>query len=127
MGGISSSKLINASIDEHSLLEVELVIAHISEFEGALCSQKPSQKLSLFVKFGIHDDDDLDAGMTGYNITRSAEELLDKYESDPPSFSIHLYPEYWTLNNGPKFLYNNPVAVSHDRLGVSSLLNTRRL
>ncbi|KAF8552879.1 hypothetical protein OG21DRAFT_1442848 [Imleria badia] len=48
--------------------------------------------------------------MTGYNITRSAEALLDKYESDPPSFSIHLFPEYWTLNNGPKFLYNNPVA-----------------
>ncbi|KAF8141930.1 Spt20 family-domain-containing protein [Boletus edulis] len=48
--------------------------------------------------------------MTSYNITRSAEELLDKYESDPPSFSIHLHPEYWTLNNGPKFLYNNPVA-----------------
>jgi hypothetical protein len=48
--------------------------------------------------------------MTGYNITRSAEELLDKYEFDPPSFSIHLHPEYWTLNNGPKFLYNNPVA-----------------
>ncbi|KAF9219727.1 hypothetical protein BS17DRAFT_788681 [Gyrodon lividus] len=48
--------------------------------------------------------------MTGYNITRSAEELLDRYESDPPSFFIHLYPEYWTLNNGPKFLYNNPVA-----------------
>jgi transcription factor SPT20 len=52
--------------------------------------------------------------MTGYNITRSAEELLDKYEFDPPSFSIHLHPEYWTLNNGPKFLYNNPVAVSQD-------------
>ncbi|KAF9244124.1 Spt20 family-domain-containing protein [Melanogaster broomeanus] len=48
--------------------------------------------------------------MTGYNITRSAEELLDSHEFDPPSFSIHLYPEYWTLNNGPKFLYNNPIA-----------------
>ncbi|KIM60570.1 hypothetical protein SCLCIDRAFT_1216637 [Scleroderma citrinum Foug A] len=48
--------------------------------------------------------------MSGYNITRSAEDLLDKYESFPPSFSIHLYPEHWTLNAGPKFLYNNPVA-----------------
>ncbi|KAG6334563.1 hypothetical protein ID866_4518, partial [Astraeus odoratus] len=48
--------------------------------------------------------------MTGYNITRSAEELLDEYESSPPSFSIHLYPDHWTLNNGPKFRYNNPVA-----------------
>ena len=49
--------------------------------------------------------------MSGYNITRSAEELLDKYESSQPSFSIHLYPDHWTLNAGPKFLYNNPVAV----------------
>ncbi|KAI6044449.1 Spt20 family-domain-containing protein [Pisolithus marmoratus] len=48
--------------------------------------------------------------MTGYNITRSTEELLSKYESSPPSFSIHLYPDHWTLNNGPKFLYNSPVA-----------------
>ncbi|KAI6010883.1 Spt20 family-domain-containing protein [Pisolithus orientalis] len=48
--------------------------------------------------------------MMGYNITRSAEELLGKYESSPPSFSIHLYPDHWTLNNGPKFLYNSPVA-----------------
>lgn len=48
--------------------------------------------------------------MTGYNITRSAEELLAKYELSPPSFSIHLYPDHWTLNNGPRFLYNNPVA-----------------
>lgn len=46
----------------------------------------------------------------GYNITRSVEELLGKYESSPPSFSIHLYPDHWTLNNGPKFLYNSPVA-----------------
>ena len=56
--------------------------------------------------------------MTGYNITRSAEELLDKYESEPPSFSIHLYPDYWTLNSGPKFLYNNPVAVRPNLFGV---------
>ncbi|KAL4066154.1 Spt20 family-domain-containing protein [Scleroderma yunnanense] len=48
--------------------------------------------------------------MSGYNITRSAEELLDKYESFPPSFSVYLYPDHWTLNGGPKFLYNNPVA-----------------
>jgi hypothetical protein len=24
---------------------------------------------------------------------------------------VHLHPEYWTLNHGSKFLYNNPVAV----------------
>lgn len=61
--------------------------------------------------------------MTGYNITRSAEELSDRYESEPPSFSIHLYPEYWTLNNGPKFLYNNPVAVRSCQIPGSRLLN----
>ena len=42
---------------------------------------------------------------------RSVEELLAQHESSPPSFTIHLYPEYWTLNNGSKFLYNNQVAV----------------
>lgn len=72
----------------------------------------------MSIKFTIHDADDLNDGMTGYNITRSAEELLDKYESEPPSFSIHLYPDYWTLNSGPKFLYNNPVAVRPNLFGV---------
>ena len=49
--------------------------------------------------------------MAGYNLTRYVEELLDSNESSPPSFTVHLYPEHWTLNNGSKFLYNNPVAV----------------
>lgn len=104
----------NASTNEHSLLDVEPVIGRPPKVTGTLCSRQRNSKLSFYVKFGIHDDHDLDAGMTGYNITRSAEELLDNYESDPPSFSIHLHPDYWTLNNGPKFLYNNPVAVSPD-------------
>ncbi|EGN95119.1 hypothetical protein SERLA73DRAFT_77130 [Serpula lacrymans var. lacrymans S7.3] len=48
--------------------------------------------------------------MAGYNITRTVEDLLCKYESSPPSFAVHLYPDFWTLNSGPKFLYNNQVA-----------------
>ncbi|KAJ8591021.1 hypothetical protein M405DRAFT_735816 [Rhizopogon salebrosus TDB-379] len=48
--------------------------------------------------------------MACYNVTRSAEQLLEAYEDALPSFSLHLHPDYWTLNNGPKFLYNNPVA-----------------
>lgn len=36
--------------------------------------------------------------------------LLEEYEKSPPSFSVHLYPGHWTLNNGPKFLYNNQVS-----------------
>ncbi|KAF8911231.1 Spt20 family-domain-containing protein [Mucidula mucida] len=48
--------------------------------------------------------------MTWYNQTRQVEELLAKNESHPPSFSVHLHPEHWTLNHGPKFLYNNHVA-----------------
>jgi len=51
--------------------------------------------------------------MACYNVTRSAEQLLEAYEDAAPSFSLHLHPDYWTLNNGPKFLYNNPVAVRH--------------
>jgi len=50
--------------------------------------------------------------MAGYNLTRLVEELLDKTEPSPPSFSVHLHPEYWTLNSGSKFLYNNQIAVS---------------
>lgn len=49
--------------------------------------------------------------MASYNLTRYVEELLEANESSPPSFTVHLYPEYWTLNSGSKFLYNNPVAV----------------
>lgn len=49
--------------------------------------------------------------MGNYNLTRFVEELLEEHQSDPPSFSVHLYPDYWTLNNGSKFLYNNQVAV----------------
>ncbi len=49
--------------------------------------------------------------MAGYNITRSVEELLEAHRSSPPSFTVHLHPDHWTLNNGSKFLYNNQVAV----------------
>lgn len=50
--------------------------------------------------------------MAAYNITRSVDELLAEHRDSPPSFTIQLYPEHWTLNGGPKFLYNNQVAVS---------------
>lgn len=52
--------------------------------------------------------------MTGYNLTRIVDDILERFASDEknyPSFTVHLHPEYWTLNNGSKFLYNNPVAV----------------
>ncbi|KAF9054635.1 Spt20 family-domain-containing protein [Panaeolus papilionaceus] len=48
--------------------------------------------------------------MAGYNRTRYVEQLLEKTESSPPSFTVHLYPEYWVLNNGSKFLYHNQIA-----------------
>ena len=53
--------------------------------------------------------------MAGYNLTRTVEDVLDRFDKDPnnqPSFTVHLHVEYWTLNSGSKFLYNNPVAVS---------------
>ena len=49
--------------------------------------------------------------MAAYNITRAVTELLDEHKDSLPSFTIQLYPEHWTLNGGPKFLYNNQVAV----------------
>ncbi|THH08262.1 hypothetical protein EW145_g2834 [Phellinidium pouzarii] len=36
--------------------------------------------------------------------------LLEEHEKSPPSFSVHLYPAHWTLNNGTKFLYNQEVS-----------------
>ncbi|KAE9390441.1 hypothetical protein BT96DRAFT_925879 [Gymnopus androsaceus JB14] len=45
--------------------------------------------------------------MDGYNRTRFVEALLERHQSEPPSFSIHLYPENWTINSGAKFLYND--------------------
>lgn len=51
--------------------------------------------------------------MAGYNLTRSVEELLDANDTLPPSFTVQLHPEHWSLNGGgSKFLYNNQVAVS---------------
>ena len=49
--------------------------------------------------------------MASYNTTRYVEDLLERTQSLPPSFTIHLHLEYWTLNNGSKFLYNNQIAV----------------
>ncbi|KAJ7068910.1 Spt20 family-domain-containing protein [Mycena belliarum] len=48
--------------------------------------------------------------MAGYNRTRYVEDLLEKNASHPPSFSVHLHPDYWTLNNASKFLYNTPIS-----------------
>jgi transcription factor SPT20 len=65
--------------------------------------------------------------MSCYNITRSAEQLLEAYEDAAPSFSLHLHPDYWTLNNGPKFLYNNPIAVRCRVRGIGCVLTSRML
>ncbi|PPQ97862.1 hypothetical protein CVT26_013031 [Gymnopilus dilepis] len=48
--------------------------------------------------------------MAGYNRTREVEQLLQKTQSSPPSFVVHLHAEHWILNNGSKFLYNNQIA-----------------
>ena len=42
--------------------------------------------------------------------------LLQSHIKSPPSFSIHLYPSHWTLNNGHKFLYTSQVSVSPETL-----------
>ena len=50
--------------------------------------------------------------MASYNGARFVQELLDAHESSPPSFTVHLHLDHWTLNGGSKFLYNNQMAVS---------------
>jgi hypothetical protein len=47
------------------------------------------------------------AAMT-YNLTRETQSILDEHKNSPPSFSVQLYHDNWTLNSGPKFLYNSP-------------------
>lgn len=47
------------------------------------------------------------AAMT-YNLTRETQSILDEHQNSPPSFSVQLYHDNWTLNSGPKFLYNSP-------------------
>ncbi|KZT09823.1 uncharacterized protein LAESUDRAFT_747862 [Laetiporus sulphureus 93-53] len=48
--------------------------------------------------------------MAGYNLKRSVDDLLEAHQLSPPSFTVKLYPDYWTLNNGSKCLYNNHMA-----------------
>jgi hypothetical protein len=43
-----------------------------------------------------------------YNLTRETQSILDEHQNSPPSFSVQLYHDNWTLNSGPKFLYNSP-------------------
>jgi hypothetical protein len=43
-----------------------------------------------------------------YNLTRETQAILKEHENSPPSFSVQLYHDNWTLNSGPKFLYNTP-------------------
>ncbi|KAL5492285.1 SPT20 [Sanghuangporus weigelae] len=51
---------------------------------------------------------------SGYNVMRDDVALLEENERSPPSFSVHLYPDHWTLNTGPKFSYNNPISTLLD-------------
>ncbi|EIW59818.1 uncharacterized protein TRAVEDRAFT_28817, partial [Trametes versicolor FP-101664 SS1] len=48
--------------------------------------------------------------MAVYNTSRFIDGLLKTHETSPPSFTVRLYREHWTLNNGSKFLYNNQIA-----------------
>lgn len=48
---------------------------------------------------------------TGYNLIRDDAQLLEEHAKSPPSFSIHLYPDHWLLNNVSKFVYGHQVSV----------------
>ena len=49
--------------------------------------------------------------MAGHNKSRLVEDLLQRTEGKPPSFTVNLYPDYWSLNNGARFHYHIPMAV----------------
>lgn len=84
------------------------ILVHVSHFVEQLVSTTILRKSELNT---VSDDDSIHGLMASYNRTRYVEELLEKTESQPPSFTIHLHPEYWVLNNGSKFLYHNQIAV----------------
>ncbi|PFH50991.1 hypothetical protein AMATHDRAFT_40421 [Amanita thiersii Skay4041] len=48
--------------------------------------------------------------MAGYNRSRFVNDLLDRTKDKPPSFTVHLYSDYWSLNNGSRFHYHIPIA-----------------
>ncbi|KIJ55209.1 hypothetical protein M422DRAFT_239837 [Sphaerobolus stellatus SS14] len=46
-----------------------------------------------------------------YNQPNFSHKLLERHKNSPPSFTINLYDDHWTLNKGPsKFLYTQPVS-----------------
>ncbi|KAF8330505.1 Spt20 family-domain-containing protein [Amanita rubescens] len=48
--------------------------------------------------------------MAGHNKSRFVQDLLQRTEGKPPSFTVNLYPDYWSLNNGARFHYHIPMA-----------------
>lgn len=50
--------------------------------------------------------------MSIYNPTRLHEQILQLHTEDPPSFTVHLYPEHWLINNSRPNLYHTPISVS---------------
>ncbi|KAL0067009.1 Transcription factor spt20 [Marasmius tenuissimus] len=48
--------------------------------------------------------------MASYNLTRHGEDLLERTKTDPPSFTIHLHPDYFNLNTSGKLSYTHPAA-----------------
>ncbi|KAI0796211.1 Spt20 family-domain-containing protein [Abortiporus biennis] len=61
--------------------------------------------------------------MASYNMTRFVEDLLDANAESSSSFTVNLYPEHWTLNNGSKFLYNNHLASLLDDIRAQRIPN----
>ncbi|VDC02670.1 unnamed protein product [Peniophora sp. CBMAI 1063] len=49
-----------------------------------------------------------------YNVTRENKALLERHRNAPPSLSVQLHHDHWTLNSGSKFLYTSPAAAFLD-------------
>ncbi|KAK2462245.1 hypothetical protein APHAL10511_005741 [Amanita phalloides] len=52
--------------------------------------------------------------MAGHNKSRFVQDLLQRTEGKPPSFTVNLYPDHWSLNNGSRFHYHIPMAALLD-------------
>jgi len=111
---------------KHHLSQVRVRVGHDVQQGGTMLTKQRCQTQT------VTGPRSRSAAMT-YNLTRETQSILDEHQNSPPSFSVQLYHDNWTLNSGPKFLYNSPaytvrrhllLAISHHSLVMFRLCLT---
>jgi hypothetical protein len=97
----------------HHLSQVR--VRHDVQQGGKMLTKQQCQTQTVTASGRVSLTRSRSAAMT-YNLTREAQSILDEHQDSPPSFSVQLYHDNWTLNSGPKFLYNSPAYTVRTRL-----------